>query len=454
MPVMKDPVERALLCTLFLDRGSAIDALPVLRPEMFADPYHGLVYRAFMAVYDRGEQPDLVLTELEMRKIDFPLTEKMGGVSYFSDGMEVVRLEYNAKEYAREIRRKYVLKCLHQVCKCTAAESLQFDADCLLLMDGCEQEFMRLRGECTKRDSLVSLYQLGQESVAYLLDRMNKKEDTARILTGIIGVDGIAGGFYRQELVVIGGLPSDGKTALSTFIAMHMACKGKHVLHFSFEMTGHQTMSRFFAGYAGVEADRLRIGGLQGEDVAKIERYVGGLEDMSYYFENSPSMTVNELRAQVLLRKQKRECDVVLVDYLHTLAPSPAKNETQEMVIRTTIRKLKDLAMEADCVMIVVSQLNREIIKRADKGYVPQMSDLRDSGAIEYIADNVMIISRPERFGVATDGKGKNTSHLLKLYMLKNRCGATGVAEVYRNDTFTYFTNPGNQFEFDGTNRD
>ena len=214
-------------------------------------------------------------------------------------------------------------------------------------------------------------------------------------------------------------------------------------------MTGEQTAARFFAGYAGVEASRLRIGGLREGDIDRMKRYASGVEKMPYYFTNVSSMSLEALRAEIMLRSRKGECDVVVIDYLHMLAPVSKKNETIESVIRHTITALKRIAVEANCAMLVVSQLNREVLKRAENGFVPMMSDLRDSGAIEFVADCVVIINRPERFEKDLSKYGANGSHLLKLYVLKNRNGSTGIAEVYRNDTYTSFVNPGGNLHFE-----
>ena len=138
-----------------------------------------------------------------------------------------------------------------------------------------------------------------------------------------------------------------------------------------------------------------------------------------------------------------------MIDYLHTLAPLTKRGETQESVIRHTITVLKRIAVEANCAMLVVSQLNREVLKRSENGFVPIMSDLRDSGAIEFVADCVVIIGCPERFGKNTAQCGSNASRLIKLYVLKNRNGSTGIAEVYRNDTYTSFVNPGGNLHFE-----
>lgn len=445
----KNAVERALLCSLFLDRVAILEVASVLRPEMFSDPDYGFIYEAFTSVYNAGRQPDLVLVEVEMKKKDPERCRRMGGVSYLADGMESVRLESNALEYAREIRRCYLKGYLHKLFVKKAAECLQEGSDYRMVMEECERDLLRLREEHAEADSLVPLSLLAERAIGNHVDRMQRKDDPVRILTGIAGIDGLSGGLYKKEVMVLGGLSSDGKTALASFMAMNMARRGKHVLHFSFEMTGDQTMARFFAGYAGVEADRLRIGGLREGDIEKMRRYRSELEGLPYYFTNLHSMSLEALRAEIMLRQRKGECDVVVIDYLHTLAPERRKNETQEAVIRAAITALKSIAVEAGCAMLVVSQLNREVLKRSDSDFIPQMSDLRDSGAIEYVADSVVIISRPERFIGKKDKNGKELSRLLRLYMLKNRNGATGIAEVYRNDTFTYFTNPGGNLHFE-----
>lgn len=442
-------VERALLCTLFLDRVAILDIVGLLRPEMFSDPGYSFIYEAFVDIYHRGLEPDMVLVEVEMGKKNPARCREMGGIAYLSDGMEEVRLEHNAKEYAREIRRCFMLDCLNREFKCKALECQSPGADYQAVMEDCERILLKLREDNSETDVLQALSIVGELALRNQEERINRKDDPTRLLTGIYGIDGLSGGLYRKEVMVLGGLSSDGKTALSTFIAMNIAGRGKHVLHFSFEMTGEQTMSRFFTGYAGIEADRLRIGGLRDTDLEKMKRYVDRLRGLSYYFANVPSMSLETLRAEILQRSRKGECDFVAIDYLHTLARQPGKNETLESVIRSTITTLKSIAVEANCAMLVVSQLNREVLKRADKSFVPQMSDLRDSGAIEYIADNVMIINRPERFNIRTDEHGRSTAGLIKLYMLKNRCGATGIAEVYHNKTFTYFRNPNETLPFE-----
>lgn len=440
----RDFVERALLCALFLDEVAIVEVNGLLRPEMFADLNHAFIYAAFQALYDRGEQPDLTLVALEMKKTDQVRYAEMGGIAYISDGMDEIRLEHNARSYAAEIKRRFMLEKLCQLFKRMALESNQFEANYLAVVEQCEDQLMKIREDSPVSDSLVSLGKLAEESISNQARRMSMKEDPNRIRSGIYGLDGVTGGFYRGEVTILGGLPSAGKTALSMFMAMGAARRKKTVLHFSLEMTGDQTISRFFSGYGEVEAARLRIGGLRESDLEKMVSYAKKIKDLPYYFCNVPNISLDNLRAEVLLKCRKGECDFVVIDYVQLLAPTPGKNQTLDTMIGNCMRKLKSLSKEANCPLLVLSQLNREVTKRFENGHIPVMSDLRDSGTIEQAADTVVIISNPSRSGVETDDPS-----LMKLYIVKNRNGATGVVEVHHNATYTHFTNPTGTLNFE-----
>lgn len=443
-------VEKALLCSLFLDKVAILEVVSQVRPEMFSDPDYGFIYESFAALYERGEEPDMILVELEMSKRDPERCRRLKGISYISEEMQNFRLEHNAAEYAKEIRSQYLLKSLHQLFVCKASECLKPGADYHKLLEECEGALLKLREENNETDSLVPLSELAEQSIAHQVERMNRKDDPVRMLTGIDGVDGLTGGIYRKELMVLGAKTSSGKTALAMFIAHNIAHRKKSVLYFSFEMTGDQTMSRLFTGYANVEADRLRIGGLRKEDLKLMKAYAERLKGVPFYFANPPSMSLAALRAEIMLKQRKGECDVVVIDYLHSAAPLPEGKETQEAVIRSMITGLKSIAVEANCAMIVLSQLNRESVKRGEEKskYIPMLTDLRDSGAVEYVADCVLMLSRPELDDPKYNKYSKGPKQI-DIYVLKNRNGATGITKVYHNETFTHFTNPDPDLHFD-----
>lgn len=195
----KNVIERALLCSLFLDQVAILEVVGLLRPEMFSDPDHGFIYEAFTDLFNRNKRPDLILVEEEMKKKDPERYVKMGGMAYLSDGMETVRLEHNAVEYAREILHHYLLGCMHKLFVQKASECLQYGMDYLKVIEDCERDLLRLRMDNSESDSLLPLSEVMKLSIDDHLDRMSHKDDSVRMLTGINGLDGLTGGLTGRK---------------------------------------------------------------------------------------------------------------------------------------------------------------------------------------------------------------------------------------------------------------
>ena len=435
-------VEKAVICALFLDKDTLAGVEPLLRPAMFSDPSLGFIYEATLALYEQGERPDMVLVEEEMRKMDAGLYQKLGGLGYVWEAMERVRLEYNAVAYAREVRRLYVLRQLRGRLQELSIVANQFGTDPEELIRDAEEALMKAGELACETEPAVSLGELSERVIGMHEKRMGAKDDPMRMYTGIHGLDGLTGGLYRGEVTVVAGETSCGKTAMSMFVAMNVARRGKHVLHVSAEMTPTQTLNRFFSGNAGVEADRLRIGGIRPEDIRKMRKYAVEIKDLPYRFVCDPGMTVHDIHSLATLEHKRGHCDVLLVDYLQAFNQEPGRGETLDQVIGRNMRRLARLARELDCAVVVVSQLNREGKRRGEKGYVPMMHDLRDSSSIEQAADSVLILDRPEKHGVDQDADGVSMIGMLKIYILKGRNGATGYTYLRHDVTFTKFWNP------------
>lgn len=273
-------------------------------------------------------------------------------------------------------------------------------------------------------------------------ERLKSGVNTMRVLTGIEEFDRITGGLHNGELSVLGGRPSDGKTAVAMHIAMNAALAGKHVSFFSLEMTGVQSMNRIFAGYAGVNPDHLRITGLTLDDLRRMESLTEEYQSLPLHFDYTPSNTVENIRAQVLLQLKKGKCDLIIVDYINVLEASRRPGETQEQVISRLVKALKQLANETDRPVLVVSQLNRKCEDRADRAHTPSLHDFRDSGSIEQVADCAFFVYRPERHGITHDeATGESLHQVGELFILKTRNGGTGVARYRYNDSYTRLTN-------------
>lgn len=422
--------ERALICSLLLDGTAVPEVERIVRAEMFSKPDFGFAFDALTAVYDSGRKLDWVLVEVEMKLRNPERFRASGGLSVLLERIEDFRLQRNAVEYAKVIKRNYLLDCLHKLLKFKAMACLSCTTDFEILASDCIGAIQQLCEDNREAAKMESYYQLTLDTIRLHKERMEQKTDSRMMRTGIRGLDGIIGGLYRKELTVLGGMTSDGKTALSMFIAMNVAKKNNQVLHFSFEMTGEQTVDRNIAAYTPVEADRLRIGGICDADIRLMEKYAAEVEHLPYFFVNDPAMSLEALRSEILQKSRKGECDLALVDYLHAMDASSMKKEAQELIIRRLVVGLKNIATEANCAILLVTQLNRDLLKRDSK--VPQMSDFRDSGAIEYVADTAIILSHHTAIM-------ENKDNPLKIYVLKNRNGARGVAEIYHDSSFSHF---------------
>lgn len=434
-------VESALVCCLLMNVNALYLVSVILRREMFADTSLGFVFQAIMNLYEKGIQPDMVLVETEMRRMDEARWKELGGLSFLLTAMLNVRHGGNVLHYAQEIKRQFTLRSLTQLFIMLNVKSSAFDADPEAVVSEAEEALLKLRTEMVGTDPIRSVGDLADEAVAWHRERLDGSFDRNRIRSGIGEFDYVTGGFHKGELSVLAGHSSDGKTAVALHIAVQAARAGKHVCLFSLEMSHLQMLNRILAGVTDVDPDHLRISGLTTRDLEKLEKAGKDLKNLPLYIDYKACNTLSDIRSKVMLKSKKGECDMVVVDYLHLLASIRQKNETQEQVVGRNITALKQLALDADCPVLVVSQVNRASDQRADKAHIPVMSDLRDSGTIEQVADCVFFVYRPERYGILKDERtGESLVEVGKLYIVKNRNGATGIARFRYNASFTKIT--------------
>lgn len=304
-------------------------------------------------------------------------------------------------------------------------------------------------GSSAKKFVFFSSVKAAAEAVSWHYRRFGGELEAEQVKSGLAEFDYVTGGFHNTELTIVAGRPSDGKTAVTLQMALNAARAGKSVCFFSLEMSSLQMLNRVLAGMTDVNPDHLRINKPTGRELGQLEEAALRLKDLPFYLDYTVGATVEQIRAKVLLQCRLGKCDLVVVDYLHLLGGDRRKGETQEQMVGRNVRALKQLALDSNCPVLTVSQMNRACEARADKAYLPVMSDLRDSGTIEQVADCVAFIYRPERYGFTRDEK---TGHSLvgvgKIYIAKNRNGSTGIARFRYNPSFTRITDyiqPGTQ---------
>lgn len=435
-------VEEAVICSLLLNENAIFEVSPVLTKEMFCTPELAFIYEAVCSLNGEGTKVDMILVETEMRKLDEERFGRMNGLSFVAGALLRVRHIVNLRHYAEEVKRRYMLRLLATLFGALQGKATQFDAAYTDLIGEAERSLLELREKHTVGKPVERIGMIAGEVLEMHRERLKTGVNTMRVLTGMEEFDRITGGLHNGELSVLGGRPSDGKTAVAMHIAMNAALAGKQVCFFSLEMTGMQTMNRIFAGYAGVNPDHLRITGITLDDIRRMENLAEEYRNLPLYFDHTPGNTLENIRAQVMLQLKKKQCDLVVIDYLNVLDAKRQPNENQEQVINRVVTGLKQLANETDRPVLVVSQLNRNCEGRADKAHTPSLHDFRDSGSVEQVADCAFFVYRPERHGITRDEEtGESLHQVGELFILKTRNGPTGIARYRYNDSYTLITN-------------
>lgn len=437
-----EKTEAAVVSCVMSNEAAIMQVYPLLKPHMFSHPDLAFVYGAACSLYEKGLKVDLVTADTEMRRLDEKHWKEIHGIAVLNEWMVQLRHTANLMQYAEEVKRRYMLRQLSGLFAGLTGKANEFETAYADLIGEAEKKLLEMREHFTVGSPIRPIGRVAVEVCGMHRDRLEKGTDSMRILTGIEEFDYVTGGLYNGELTVEAGRPGDGKTAVAMHIAMNVAMSGKHVCFFSLEMTALQTLNRLFAGYAGIDANRLRVSGANQADLGRMERLAKDFERLPLYFDHTPGNTVENIRAQVKLQRRKKQCDLVVVDYLHLVKRERLHNETMDQVIGRIMEALKQLAIEEDIPVLVLSQMNRNSVNRKEKLHLPELHDLRDSGVIEQVADCVYFIYIPVKNGVAEDPQtGQSLEGVGELWILKTRNGSTGLARYRFNDSYTLITN-------------
>lgn len=445
-----DDMEKALICLLMTSMEAPVNAeYAGLTQDMFANASLGFVYDVIMKIYATGVRPDMVLVERGMREADEKMAAKLGGLSFLLPYMLNVRHDGNVTAYVEGIKKQYKLRCLVTLFGTMAFKAGEISSVAEELVDEAERLLMEFRRNTADGAPVRTIGEHAVEAMAWHRRRFSGELDAEQVRSGLVEFDYVTGGFHNTELTIIAGRPSDGKTAVTLQMALNAARSGKSVCFFSLEMSSLQMLNRVLAGMTDVDPDHLRIKKPTDRELGVLEEAAIRLQDLPFYLDYTVGATVEQIRAKAMLQCRLGKCDLVVVDYLHLLGGERKRGETQEQMVSRNIRALKQLALDCNRPVLTVSQMNRACELRTDKSHLPVMSDLRDSGTIEQVADCVAFIYRPERYGLTRDEK---TGHSLvgvgKIYIVKNRNGATGIARFRYNSSFTRITDyirPGTQ---------
>lgn len=420
LPPQNLEAEQSVLGSMLLEKDAVDKATEILEVEDFYRDAHKQIFTAMLSLSEDAEAID-VITVVEQLKQKGNL-DKVGGISYISELANSVPNAANVEYYCKIVEEKSLLRKLLGVSTDISRHVYEGGYEVEDLLDIVERQVFDVsQGRSTVaataiKDVLMETF----EQIDYLY--MNKG-NVIGVPTGLTDLDELTSGFHASELIILAARPSQGKTALSLNIAMGAAREGVPVGIFSLEMSKEQLAQRMLSSEAGVNGQRLRTGYLSDEDWPKLSRALGRLSESPIYIDDSPNISIMELRSKARRLKAEHNIGFLLIDYLQ-LMHTKGKSENRQQEISEISRSLKALARELKIPVLALSQLSRAVEQRQDRK--PQLSDLRESGAIEQDADVVLFIyPNPE---------GDNPN-IVELIIAKQRNGPTGgVKTVFLKD--------------------
>jgi replicative DNA helicase len=431
--------EQAVLGAMLLDQDAALKAAELLDDTSFYREAHRLLFRAMLALTERGDVIDPVTLREELgRRGDL---DRAGGMEYLATLIDVVPTAANVDYHAKIVRDKGVLRRLVEAATGIIQDVYDGRAPAGEVLDNAEHRVFQV-AQFRRAEEFTRI----KELIWPTMERIEQLQAGAGAVTGVpsgfVDLDRLTAGFQRADLVIVAGRPSMGKTALALNMVQHAAIEHNvGVAIFSLEMSKDALVQRLLCSEGLVDAQRLRRGQLRDDDYPKLARAAGLLGAAPIWIDDSAALTPLAMRSKARRLKAEHDIALVVVDYLQLMqGPGDAENRQQE--ISYISRSLKALAKELDVPVLAISQLSRAPEQRGGEHRRPQLSDLRESGAIEQDADLVCFIYRQEFYDGPVDPKtNENIEGQSEVIVGKQRNGPTGTVKLYFKKEYTRFDN-------------
>ncbi len=431
IPPHNTEAEQSVLGAMLLDKEVIPTVTEILKSEDFYREDNREIFEAISELFDRAEPIDLI-TVSEQLKLRGTL-ERVGGLEYLTNLATSVPTTANARYYARIVEEKSILRKLIKAASDIVNMGYEDQEELAYILDRAERSiFDILQKRSTKgfthiKDVLI-------ETFNKLEELYNSKGHVTGVPTGFIDLDNKTAGLQNSDLILIAARPAMGKTAFALNIAQYAAVHARiPVAIFNLEMSKEQLVNRMLCSEVMIDSHKMRTGKLEDEDWKKIARALGPLSEAPIYIDDTPGLTVTEIRAKCRRLKLEKNIGLVMIDYLQ-LIQGRGRSENRQQEISEISRSLKILAKELNVPIITLSQLSRGPESRSD--HRPMLSDLRESGAIEQDADIVMFIYRDDYYNPNSD-----KPNIAEIIIAKHRNGATGTVELKFMGQYTKFAN-------------
>ncbi len=432
-------IEQSVLGAMLIEPEAIPQALDVLVPIDFYVPKHRIIYQAIINLFERSNPIDLITLKEELARMGD--LDKVGGALYLSELTTQVATAANVEYHSRIIAEKSLLRRVIETMTEVVGEAYDPSTDAFDLLDKAEQRVFEL-SESNLRRSAIPIKDVMVNTVERLQAIHGREGGITGTPSGFSGLDDLTGGWQPGDFIVIAARPSMGKTAFCLDIARNAALHptyGCGVAIFSLEMSNGQLAQRLLTSEARVDAQAARTGRLREEEWRQIARAAAKLFTAPIFIDDTPGLSILELRTKCRRLRAEHHIGLIIVDYLQ-LMQGIRGAQSREQEIASISRSLKSLAKELDVPVIALSQLNRAVETRGgDKR--PMISDLRESGSIEQDADVVLFIYRAERYQITVDEDGNSTEGLAEIIVGKQRNGPTGAVKLSFINRFARFEN-------------
>ena len=430
MPQALD-AERSVLGAMLIDQEAVAAAMEILTPDDFYQKQYGIVFQAMTALYAEGKPVDVITLQDRLKEMDVP--DEVASLEYIGEMLTTLPVSSNVRTYARIVRDKASLRSLIRTSEEVVNTCYAGTMPVADIMEESERKLFQVLRQRSEND-FVPISQVVMSTLDNIEKASRAKGPVTGLATGFTDLDFKTAGLQNSDLILIAARPSMGKTAFALNIAEYMAFR-KHlnVALFSLEMSKEQLMNRLFSLESRVDAQALRTGALSDADWASLIESAGVIGRSNLIIDDTPGISVTELRSRCRKYKLEHDLDIVLIDYLQLMQGS-RRTESRQQEISDISRALKGLARELDVPVVALSQLSRAVEQRPD--HRPMLSDLRESGAIEQDADVVMFLYREDYYNKDTERKD-----IAEVIIAKQRNGPIGTVELAWLPRYTKFAN-------------
>ena len=434
------PLEEAVLGALMLDREALPVVMDILRPDSFYLESHQHIYRAIIKLFERSNPVDLLTVTEELRKSGE--IDKIGGPYYLVELTNRVASAANIEFHARIIAQKHIQRELIRVSTGIIKDAYEDTTDVFDLLDDAEKGLFGITQNNLSR-SYESMDTLSSKVLKQIEEMSKKADGLTGVPTGFTDLDRLTSGWQPSDLIILAARPGMGKTSMVLAMTLNAAKDfGKPVALFSLEMASTQLVTRLISMEAEIQGSKMRNGKLEDWEWQQLQKTVDKLSSVPIFIDDTPGINIFELRAKCRRLKMQHDIQLVIIDYLQLMTgSSDSKGQSnREQEISGISRALKNMAKELSVPVIALSQLSRAVETRGGTKR-PQLSDLRESGAIEQDADIVSFIYRPEYYGILEDEEGQSLKSIAEFIVAKHRHGALDTIKLKFTDSFAKFGN-------------